>query len=80
MNYFTSLEFTNGMYVGVAFSSSTNAAVFRSKPYHDQAAALLEVNNYLRNHPSTDNQPIVNNATYTGPAQVATPPRKCCGR
>jgi hypothetical protein len=79
MNYFTSIEYTNGAYTGVAFSAGNNSPAYRSKPYQNQTDALADVNAFINNQPIAQGTTVTNNAVYSAPIP-ARPPVKCCGR
>lgn len=79
MNYFTSIEHVNGMYVSVVVNANNNSPIFRSRPYQDQTQAINEANSFLSSNSEPSSQPVVNSASYTTPA-TPQPVRRCCGR
>jgi hypothetical protein len=79
MNYFTSIEYVNGSYVGVAFSAGNNSPAYRSKPYQNQADALADVNTFINKQPVAQGTTVTNSTVYTTPIPTR-PPVKCCGR
>jgi hypothetical protein len=79
MNYFTSIEYVNGQYVGVAFNTSNNTAVYRSRPYQTQPDALSDVNTFIGKQAVAPGTTVTNSTVYTAPV-ASRPTVKCCGR
>jgi len=81
--FFTSIETSNGRYIGVVYNPTNNEVVYRTESYHTQAQATLDVTEYLKTQiPTTKNNfPKVSVTARPGvPHPAPQRPHKCCGR
>lgn len=78
--YYTSIENNDGRYTAIVHNSSNNAEEYRSKSYHSQIQAMMDVTEYLKTKqsPNQPKQQIITNTAVYRPAPQA--PRRCCGR
>jgi hypothetical protein len=75
--YFITTLNENDFIVAVAYNANTNAEVYRTIPYANEAQALEDLNNYLNKNRNTD-------ATVSAfsPVPIPAPVTAggCCGR
>jgi hypothetical protein len=77
--YYTTLDFSNNLYTGFVYDSTTNQEVYRTQPNSNQSVVSRELDSFISKQNFTVAQ-IPSTINSSTPATIQTTTRRCCGR
>ena len=83
--YFTSVQISEGNYVGTVYDADTNQELYKSNPYSTQSQAIKDINIFLTTakSPTTTPTPSIPSTFTNTITHVPGAPKaggRCCGR